>query len=175
MNSLRKCFAFVVALLIGISVFCGCSSPVQKPFYTKEDIIERCGFNGVYEDDRIFVGVKCMKLTKARRGNGENYYDYMTFYIFDTVEEAESVYKETEDWFKEKDFRSGLDYRCGWIKEAYDANIYEYIHISGNLIITADLKYESNYYEEGDETMPSTATRKIDTKAFIDFVEKQFP
>ena len=68
-----------------------------------------------------------------------------------------------------------MDYRCGWIKEAYDANIYEYIHISGNLIITADLIYRSNYYEEGDETRPSTATRKIDTDAFIDFVEKQFP
>lgn len=175
MNSVRKCFASVLGLLIGIALLSGCSSPFQKPFYTKEDIIEKCGFNEVYEHDRIFAGVKCMELTKTRRGNGGNYYDYMTFYIFDTVEEAESVYKETEDWFKEKDFRSGFDYRCGWIKEAYDADIYEYIHISGNLIITADLKYKINYYEEGDETRPSTATRKIDTDAFIDFVEKQFP
>ena len=175
MNSVKKWIASVLGLIICISILSGCGSPVSKPFYTVEDIIEKCGFKEVYEHDRIFADVKCHELTKANRGYREDYYDYMTFYIFDTVEDAESAYKETEDWFKKDDFRSGPDYRCGWLKDTYDCYVYEYIHISGNLIITAELEYHSNYYEEGDETVTTTPTKKINRDAFIDFVEKQFP
>ena len=99
----------------------------------------------------------------------------MTFYIFDTLEDAEAAYKDTEDWFKEKDFRSDRDYRAGWIRQAYDANVYECIYISGNLIISAYLKSSSNYYEEGDETIVTSATRQVNKDAYIESVRNDFP
>ena len=122
MNIAKRLIASV--LVFGISVFTGCSLPFSKPFYTTEDIIKQCGFKEVNEHDRIFADVKCHELTKVYSGHREDYYDNMTFYIFDTVEDAESAYKETEEWFKKNDFRSGWDYRCGWLKDTYDCYIY---------------------------------------------------
>ena len=100
----------------------------------------------------------------------------MTFYIFDTLEDAEAAYKDTEDWFKDTtDFKSGRDYRCGWLKHVFDADIYECIYISGNLIISAYLKYSSNYFEEGDETRVTSATRQVNKDAYIESVRNDFP
>lgn len=114
-------------------------------------------------------------LTHNKSGSPYNYYDYMTFYIFDTLEDAEAAYKDTEDWFKDKDFKSGRDYRCGWLWGSYDADVYECIYISGNLIISAYLKYSSNYYEEGDETRVTSATRQVNKDAYIESVRNDFP
>ena len=176
MNSARKCITAVLIVIFGISMLSGCSSPITKPFYTKESLMEQCGFDKVYEHETYFADEKCLMLMKSNLINGKEYYDYMVFYLFDTVEDAEKAFNETEDWFfKDVDFRSDIDYRCGWLKEAYDADVYDYIHISGNLIITAYLEYNSNYYEEGDDYMPSTTSKKIDRDDFIDFVEKEFP
>ena len=92
-----------------------------------------------------------------------------------SFEDAERAYKETEDWFKEKDFISGTNYRCGWLKNCYDCDIYECYYIAGNLIISTEMEYRSNYFEEGDETLSTSATRKINRDDLIKFLEKEFP
>ncbi len=174
MNSVKKCIASVLALYFVMSALTGCA-PYGTRIYTKEDIVEICGFDEVYERNTTFGDVKCVWLTHNKTGSQDDYYDYMTFYIFDTLEDAEAAYKDTEDWFKDKDFKSGRDYRCGWLWGSYDADIYECIYISGNLIISAYLKYSNNYYEEGDETRVTSATRHIDKNDYIESVRNDFP
>lgn len=175
MNSVKKCIASVLVLIFVMSALTGCGKPYGTRIYTKEDIVEICGFDKVYERNTTFGDVECVWLSHNDTGSPYNYYDYMTFYIFDTLEDAEAAYKDTEDWFKDKDFKSGRDYRCGWVWGSYDADIYECIYISGNLIISAYLKYSSNYYEEGDETIVTSATRHIDNDDYIESVRNDFP
>ena len=175
MNSVKRYIALVLAAVICISVFSGCSNPLEKPFYTERGLMEQCGFEKVHDRDTHFAGEECLMMTRARQGDRKDYYDYMTFYIFDTVEEAERAFQETDDWFKEDDYQSGKNSRSGWLKGVCDADIYEYIHISGNLIITADIDCIGYYYEEGYETEPAATTKKLDKNDFINFVEKEFP
>lgn len=175
MNSVRKCIASVLILIFVMSALTGCGKPYGTRIYTKEDIVEICGFDEVYERNTTFGDVECVRLTHNKSGSQDDYYDYMIFYIFNTLEDAEAAYKDTEDWFKETDFRSSRDYRAGWIRHAYDADIYECIYISGNMIISADLVFSSNYYEEGDETRVTSATRQVNKDAYIESVRKDFP
>ncbi len=106
MNSVKKCIASVLVLIFVMSALTGCGKPYGTRIYTKEDIVEICGFDEVYERNTTFGDVECVMLTHNKSGSPYNYYDYMTFYIFDTLEDAEAAYKDTEDWFKDKDFLS---------------------------------------------------------------------
>lgn len=77
MNSARKCIAAVLIVIFGISMLSGCSSPITKPFYTKESLMEQCGFDKVYEHETYFADEKCLMLMKSNLVNGKEYYDYM--------------------------------------------------------------------------------------------------
>lgn len=175
MNSVRKFIVPVLILIFVMSALTGCGAPYGTRIYTKEDIVEICGFDEVYERNTSFGDVECVRLMHNNTGSQDDYCDYMTFYIFNTLEDAEAEYNDTEDWFKETDFKSGRDYRAGWIRQAYDADIYEYIYISGNMIISTYLKYSSNYFEEGDETRVTSATRQVNKDAHIESVRNDFP
>ena len=122
----------------------------------------------------IAVDIMADKVEKINRRKSPIQDDYIEEYFANkelhltATLDAEAAYKDTEDWFKDKDFKSGRDYRCGWLWGSYDADIYECIYISGNLIISAYLKYSNNYYEEGDETRVTSATRRIDKDDYIE-------
>ena len=93
MNSVKKCIASVLVLIFVMSALTGCGKPYGTRIYTKEDIVEICGFDKVYERNTTFGDVECVMLTHNDTGSPYNYYDYMTFYIFDTLEDAEAAYE----------------------------------------------------------------------------------
>lgn len=72
----------VIASIIVFSLlFTACGK--DSAHYTKEDVIEKCGFSEAAYDETELVGIKCIEVGSFR-SKEKTEYDGLYFYIFDS-------------------------------------------------------------------------------------------
>ena len=136
----RILLTLLAALLMFGSV--GCSSKS----YTAQDIAERCGWEKYSEREFEIGGVMTHNIWNS--GVKNNDYDYMDFYICPSNASAKRVFRYIrKNWFSEIT-KEGTGYVQGWEAGVCDAYIEKLVYISGNIVVTVDVKCLSAWADD---------------------------
>ena len=127
---------FIIAVVICL-VFTACL-PYSGHTYTKEDVVKKCGFANERTRDFTMKGVNCVNVMPSK-SSIDDHFDYMDFYVFGSRADAEKAFKGTEEWFRSIE-DEGSDFHRGWLEGVCDADIEEYVYLTGNMIITVEMQ-----------------------------------
>ena len=152
--------AAVAALIIG--VLSGCAEKQTTKIWTDEDIrgffkTETAGYKG----DNFEGGIKTDYTLYKNQESYESNYNYLSYYLFGSAEEAKRVFDELALKAAESGWTIEDD-QISLSKEGeYDGEkrrVYDLFYLSGNLIIFYDYGCEGNdeeivalYYKEINE------------------------
>ena len=142
-------------ILFGTIAVClllsACRVPANRT-YTTDAIARTCGFEKERGRDFEMDGVSCVNL-RASNSTTDERFNFMDFYIFDSVQDAKKAFEKTTDWYREIK-EDGSDYRKGWLAGVCDADVESYEYLTGNMIITVETQVVSCWGEN-----PETSSR----------------
>ena len=113
--------------------------------YTKEYVLQTAGLGGYYRESDLNE-VPCIYISQ-RTSTVDKHFDYMNFYIFDSASDSKTAYRETAKWFSDIE-EEGTDYRKGWLGGVCDAEVEEYVYITGNMIIIVEMQVVSCWADD---------------------------